>query len=65
MSMNHTFWHFYQLWVIEYMPSTNVDFIKTLQFISDALNAAAVSVVKYGFPVPAAKITTLFFSKCL
>ena len=47
------------------MPSTNVDLIKTLQFISDALNAAAVSVVKYGFPVPAAKITTLFFSKCL
>ena len=33
--------------------------------ISTARNAAAVSVVKYGFPVPPPKITTLFFSKCL
>ena len=31
--------------------------------ISAALNAAVVSVEKYGFPVPAAKITTRFFSK--
>jgi uridylate kinase len=33
--------------------------------ISIALNVAAVSVVKYGLPVPAPKITTLPFSKCL
>ena len=31
---------------------------------SEARNTAAVSVVKNGFPVPAAKITTRFFSKC-
>jgi uridylate kinase len=30
-----------------------------------ALKTAAVSVVKYGFPVPPANITILFFSKCL
>ena len=29
----------------------------------EARKAAAVSVVKYGFPVPAAKITTRFFSR--
>ena len=34
-------------------------------FISEALRTAAVSVEKNGFPVPEAKITTLFFSKCL
>ncbi len=32
--------------------------------ISAALRAAAVSVVKYGFPVPQPNITTLPFSKC-
>ena len=32
---------------------------------SEALKAAPVSVVKKGFPVPAAKITTLDFSRCL
>src|SRR5204863_400889 len=32
--------------------------------ISKARNAAAESVVKYGLPVPAAKITTRPFSKC-
>ena len=34
----------------------------TSQFISAALNVAAVSVEKYGFPVPAARIIILFFS---
>ena len=33
-------------------------------FISVALNTAAVSVVKYGCPVPHANITTLPLSKC-
>ena len=33
--------------------------------LSALRRAAAVSVVKKGFPVPAAKITTLPFSKCL
>ena len=32
--------------------------------ISSARSAAAVSVVKYGLPVPAAKITTRPFSRC-
>jgi hypothetical protein len=32
--------------------------------ISIARSAPAVSVEKYGFPVPAAKITTRSFSKC-
>jgi hypothetical protein len=32
--------------------------------ISAARRAAVVSVVKYGFPVPAAKITTRPFSRC-
>jgi hypothetical protein len=32
--------------------------------ISSARRAAAVSVVKNGFPVPAAKITTRPFSRC-
>ena len=36
-----------------------------LQSNSDALSAAAVSVEKNGFPVPAANITILFFSRCL
>ena len=35
------------------------------QPISEALSEAAVSVEKKGFPVPAAKITIRFFSKCL
>ncbi len=34
------------------------------QPISTARRAAAVSVVKNGLPVPAAKITTLPFSMC-
>ena len=38
---------------------------KKSHFISDALRLAAVSVVKNGLPVPAAKITILFFSICL
>ena len=33
--------------------------------VSTALNAAAVSVVKYGFPVPQTKMITLPFSRCL
>ena len=37
----------------------------TSALISAALNAAVVSVVKYGLPVPAPKITILPFSKCL
>ena len=40
------------------MPSTLVAFRMTLAWISIARSAAAVSVVKYGLPVPAAKITT-------
>ena len=32
--------------------------------ISSARSAAAVSVVKYGLPVPAAKITIRRFSRC-
>ena len=35
----------------------------TSAWISIARSEAAVSVVKYGFPVPAAKITTLPFSR--
>ena len=47
------------------MPSTLVALIISEQFISEALKEAAVSVEKNGLPVPAAKITILFFSKCL
>lgn len=36
-----------------------------MNLLSAHLKAAAVSVVKKGFPVPAAKITTLPFSRCL
>ena len=32
--------------------------------ISTARKAAVVSVVKYGLPVPAARMTTLPFSRC-
>ena len=39
-------------------------FSSTSQFISLARSAAAVSVVKNGLPVPAAKTTTLPFSIC-
>ncbi len=46
------------------MPSTLVAFMITLARISIARRAAAVSVVKYGLPVPAAKITTRPFSRC-
>ena len=34
------------------------------QFISIARRVAAVSVVKYGLPVPAAKMQTRPFSRC-
>ena len=44
-----------------YIPSTLVALIIRLQSNSDALRDAAVSVEKKGFPVPAAKITILFF----
>ena len=45
-----------------YTPSTLFFAIKiTSASISAARNAAVVSVEKYGFPVPAAKITTRFF----
>lgn len=37
---------------------------KNLNLLSAHLSAAAVSVVKKGFPVPAAKMTTLPFSRC-
>ena len=46
------------------MPSTLVAFMITLARISIARRAAAVSVVKYGLPVPAAKITARPFSRC-
>ncbi len=48
------------------MPSTPpwVPFNRTSASISTALSAAVVSVVKNGFPVPAAKMTTRSFSKC-
>src|SRR5712692_1908100 len=46
------------------IPSTRVAFRITSALISMARKAAAVSVEKYGFPVPAAKITTRFFSRC-
>ena len=43
------------------MPSTCVALNIHLHSNSAALNAAAVSVEKYGFPVPAAHMTILFF----
>ena len=48
-----------------YIPSTLVPFRITSALISIALKTAAESVVKYGLPVPDAKITTRPFSKCL
>ena len=48
-----------------YIPSTLVPFKIISASISIALRTAAESVVKYGFPVPAAKITIRFFSRCL
>jgi hypothetical protein len=42
-----------------YTPSTLVAFSTTCAPISAPRSAAAVSVVKNGLPVPAAKITTL------
>src|SRR4030065_426241 len=47
-----------------YTPSTRVAFKMASALISIARGAAAVSVVKYGLPVPAAKMTTLPFSTC-
>ena len=46
------------------MPSTFVAFMITSALISSARKAAAVSVVKYGLPVPAPKITARPFSRC-
>ena len=48
-----------------YIPSTLVPFKITSALISIARKTAAESVVKKGFPVPALKITTHFFSRCL
>ena len=49
-----------------YIPSVPLLPAKiTSALISTALNAAVVSVEKYGNPVPAAKITILPFSICL
>lgn len=48
----------------EYTPSVVFASNITSESVSAALNAAAVSVEKYGLPVPHAKITTLPFSKC-
>src|SRR5665647_3270295 len=45
------------------MKATKVAFIITSALISMALRDAAVSVVKYGLPVPPANITILPFSK--
>ena len=45
------------------MPSTFVALRMTSALISMARKAAVVSVEKYGLPVPAAKITTRFFSR--
>ena len=47
------------------MPSTFVAFKIISAEISLARNAAVVSVEKYGFPVPATKITILPRSRCL
>src|SRR3990167_2022199 len=46
------------------MPSTFVAFMIASAPISTARSAPAVSVVKNGLPVPAAKITTRPFSRC-
>ena len=46
------------------IPLTLVAFTINLQSNSEALKAAAVSVEKKGFPVPAANITILFLSRC-
>src|SRR3546814_17114698 len=46
------------------MPSTDVPLNSASQPISAARKAAAVSVVKKGLPVPAAKITIRPFSMC-
>ena len=46
-------------------PSTLVPLINKSQFNSAALKAAALSVLKKGFPVPPAIITILPLSKCL
>ena len=43
---------------LEYTPSTFVALNNALASISAARSAAVVSVVKYGLPVPAAKIKT-------
>ena len=45
------------------MPSTLVALSSTSAWISIARSDAAVSVVKYGLPVPAAKMTTRPFSR--
>src|SRR5260370_318828 len=45
------------------MPSTFVPFMMTSALISMARSAAAVSVLKYGFPVPAPKTMTRPFSR--
>ena len=50
---------------LSYTPSTMVAFKITSASISAALRAAAVSVEKYGLPIPHANITILLFSKCL
>src|SRR5439155_21146935 len=47
----------------EYTPSTLVALMITLALIWMARSTAAVSVEKYGLPVPAAKITVWFFSR--
>ena len=54
----------YILGSAEYTAS--IDFPRSIisAFISVALNTAAVSVVKYGCPVPHANITTLPLFKC-
>jgi hypothetical protein len=45
------------------MPSTLVPLSRQSAWISEARRAAALSVVKKGLPVPAAKITTRPFSR--
>ena len=47
----------------EYTPSIVFPTKIAFAFISAALNAAAVSVVKYGLPVPLPNITTFPWSK--
>jgi hypothetical protein len=48
---------------LSYTQSTFVAFIIISASISSALNTPAVSVVKYGLPVPHPKITTCHFFK--